>query len=97
MGEMTVDYHGDSLLEGKNVYMQSKVGYHLLFEYDYLFDSGFTIFGGIKGRYVQLDEFKDGDKILYSDGDGLISHNGNKKLKAGLTGVAAYIGLGFSF
>lgn len=73
----------------KKDYKQSKIGYHVFIEYDYVFENGFTFFFGLKGRYVKFDEFKDGNLILYE--------GYNKKLEAGLTGVAAYIGAGVSF
>ncbi|MCL1864561.1 MAG: hypothetical protein FWF73_01975 [Spirochaetes bacterium] len=78
-------YHSSS-----NDYKQSKVGYHVLVEYDYVMDVGFTFFAGMKYRYVKFDEFKDGSYILHEYGT-------SKNLKAGLTGVALYLGAGMSF
>jgi len=71
-------------------FTQSKIGYHLLVEYDYIFDFGLTLFGGIKGKYMKFDGFKEGGATFYY---------GTKKvdIEAGLTGVALYIGAGYSF
>ena len=68
---------------------QSKIGAHILVEYDYVFDFGLTLFAGLKARYVQFDEFKDG--IYY------LKNNSGSKFKAGLTGVSLYLGAGASF
>jgi len=68
---------------------QSKIGYHILIEYDYVFENDLVIFGGIKGRYVKFDEFKDGNQIR-------LEYGTNKKLKAGLTGAVVYFGFGVS-
>ena len=90
-GEMKLEEKGvpnPASLDGK----QSKIGFQLLAEYDYVFDIGFTLFGGIKYRYVQFDKF-DGD---FGDFVSVASFT-NKKFKAGLSGVALYIGLGYSF
>ena len=75
---------------------QSKVGVHALIEYDYILDNGITFFGGVKYRYIQFDKFKKGGKVAQELGYG---PNGIpvKNLKAGLTGVTAYIGAGVSF
>jgi len=62
---------------------QSKIGFQLLLEYDYVFDIGLTLFGGAKYRYVEFDDFNGDFK-----GSGI---------KAKLTGVALYIGGGYSF
>jgi hypothetical protein len=70
-------------------YRQSKIGFHVLVEYDYAFDFGLTLFAGLKYRYVKFDEFKDGSYVM-------TNYDGSK-LKASLTGVVFYFGTGFSF
>ena len=70
-------------------FKQSKIGFHILLEYDYAFDFGLTLFGGIKARYVQFNEFKDGSYYL--------ENYKHEKFKAGLTGVSLYLGAGASF
>jgi len=86
----TESFNGITINEYKlDGFKQSKIGFHALVEYDYVFGSGLTLFGGIKYRYVQFDELKKGGRTVQNVDGG--------KLKAGLTGVAAYIGLGYSF
>jgi len=63
------------------------VGYHLKIEYNYVLDSGITFAGGILGRYVNYDKFKnDNVEILYK----------GKSLEAGLTGISIYLSAGIS-
>ena len=66
---------------------QSVIGYHALVEYDLVFDGGLTVFTGLKARYVQFDEFKDGSAVLTYNGD---------NFEAGLTGISWYLGAGIS-
>ena len=84
------DMYGPFYSLSHDNFRQTKIGCHILIEYDYVFDIGFTIFAGIKARYVQFDEFK---KDNYYIGE----YPADKNLKAGLTGVALYIGGGYSF
>jgi hypothetical protein len=70
-------------------FRQLKTGFHFLLEYDYVFDSGFTLFAGIKVRFVKFDEFKRYGFTLLN--------NSGEKFEASLTGVALYFGAGYSF
>jgi len=90
-GKITYDleYTGGIAASDSGTYKQSKIGYHILAEYDYAFDIGFTLFAGLKAKYVQFDKFKGGGETLENWDD--------SKLEAGLTGISFYFGLGFSF
>ncbi|MCL1864563.1 MAG: hypothetical protein FWF73_01985 [Spirochaetes bacterium] len=94
-GLMTVDFKWQNNMYGlagmdSNDGTRTVIGLHALIEYDYVFDMGFTIFGGIKARYVRFDEFDKDEKFYIADSNW-------EKIKANLTGVAAYIGAGYSF
>ena len=65
---------------------QSKIGFQLLVEYDYVWDIGLTAFAGIKYSFVQFDKFG-GEFGDVFDGIGF---------KAGL-GFALYFGAGYLF
>ena len=61
----------------------STIGYHARIELDYMFSS-VAIYGGIAGRYVNIDNFEyQGITVKNSDGS---------NLEAGLTGVFMYFG-----
>lgn len=91
-GEMKYVLKDDDTIAGDYGYTlkgsQTVIGYHALIEYDLVFDGGLTVFTGLKARYVQFDEFKDGSAVLTCNGD---------NFEAGLTGINWYLGAGMSF
>lgn len=65
------------------------IGYHAKIEYDYIMDGNIVLFGGILGRYAEIDEYEASDGTIVKNTD-------SSNLSAGLTGVSFYIGAGLS-
>jgi len=93
-GRIDLEHEGSILASseyfGGSYKAQTQKGYHFLIEYDIYSSSSLTFFAGLKARYLKFDEFKKG-------GNALKVYGTDKNVKASLTGIACYAGLGLSF